>query len=42
MVEMKENERRIIKLGRDALSELIYEYFIDSCNRTVLMLVLKY
>ena len=42
MVEMKENECRIIKLGRDALAELIYEYFIDSCNRTVLMLVLKY
>ena len=30
MVEMKENECRIIKLGRDALSELIYEYFMIS------------
>lgn len=38
MVEMKENECRIIKLGRDALSELIYEYFIDSCNRSIKMI----
>ena len=32
---MKNNECGIIKLGRDALPELIYEYFIDSCNSTI-------